>query len=111
LKLFINYNPKQKKQGFLKFQHNQEKLRNPLIYAKQVNLLAINYAISRKSILLPKCMPIIAKRFNYAEKYTFIAKRFNYAELYQLYGDYTTAISELEPFKAENIFNIHLPKA
>ena len=31
----------------------------------------------------------IAKRFNYAEKYSFIAKRFNYAELYQAYGDYT----------------------
>ena len=53
----------------------------------------------------------IAKRFNYAEKYTFIAKRFNYAELYRLSSYYTTAISELKPFKAENIFNIHLPKA
>ena len=31
----------------------------------------------------------IAKRFNYAEKYTFIAKRFNYAELYRLSGHYT----------------------
>ena len=56
-------------------------------------------------------MPIIAKKYNYAEKYSFIAKRFNYAELYRLLGHYTTAISELEPFKAENIFNIHLPKA
>ena len=35
-------------------------------------------------------MPIIAKKFNYAEKYTFIAKRFNYAELYQAYGHYTS---------------------
>ena len=32
----------------------------------------------------------IAKRFNYAEKYSFIAKRFNYAELYQLSGHYTS---------------------
>ena len=71
----------------------------------------VKVSISPKSILLPKSMPIITKRFNYAEKYTFIAKRFNYAELYRLSSYYTTAISELKPFKAENIFNIHLPKA
>ena len=40
-----------------------------LIYAKKANLLARKYAILRKSILLPKSMPIIAKRFNYAELY------------------------------------------
>ena len=96
---------------FSVLRHYTESLKNPLIYAKKVNLLARKYAILRKSILLPKSMPIIAKKFNYAEKYTFIAKRFNYAELYRLSGHYTTAISELEPFKAENIFNIHLPKA
>ena len=45
----------------------------------------------------------IAKRFNYAEKYTFIAKRFNYAELYQAYGHYTMDLLGLELFKAENI--------
>ena len=51
-------------------------------------------------------MPIIAKRFNYAEKYTFIAKRFNYAELYQLYGHYTIAMSGLEPSKSEIPFSL-----
>ena len=39
----------------------------------------------------------IAKRFNYAEKYSFIAKRFNYAELYQLSGHYTLTNQGLEP--------------
>ena len=56
----------------------------------------------RKSILLPKCMPIIAKGFNCAEKYPFIAKRFNYAELYRLSGRYTIAGSGQEPSKSEN---------
>ena len=53
----------------------------------------------------------IAKKFNYAEKYSFIAKRFNYAELYRLSGHYTTAVLGLKPFKTENSFNIHLLKA
>ena len=39
----------------------------------------------------------IAKRFNYAEKYSFIEKRFNYAELYQLSGHYTLTRQGLEP--------------
>ena len=69
---------------------------------KNANLLARKYAISPKSILLPKSMPIIAKKFNYAEKYLFIAKRFNYAELYQAYGRYTIAGSGQEPSKSEN---------
>jgi len=43
----------------------------------------------RKGLITPKNIPIIAKKYNYAEKYLFIAKRFNYAELYQLYSDYT----------------------
>ena len=42
-------------------------------------------------------MPIIAKKYNYAEKYSFIAKRFNYAELYQLSGHYTFTVLGLEP--------------
>ena len=54
-----------------------------------INLLARKYAISLKSILLPKSMHIIAKRFNYAE-------------LYRLSGHYTIVMSGLEPFKAEN---------
>ena len=47
----------------------------------------------------------IAKKFNYAEKYTFIAKRFNYAELYQAYGHYTIAVSGLEPFNHTCIYS------
>ena len=96
-----------KKEGISQFSPSSGKSEKSLIYAKKANLLARKYAILRKSILLPKSVPIIAKRFNYAELYIFIAKMFNYAELYQVSRYYTTAISELEPFKAENIFNIH----
>ena len=47
-------------------------------------------------------MPIIAKKYNYAEKYIFIAKRFKNAELYRLSGHYTIAGSGQEPSKSEN---------
>ena len=60
---------------------------------KKANLLARKYAISPKSILLPKSIPIIAKRFNYAE-------------LYQAYGHYTIAMSGLEPSKSEIPFSL-----
>ena len=65
-----------KKEGISQFSPLSGKSEKSLIYAKKVNLLARKYAILRKSILLPKSVPIIAKRFNYAE-------------LYQLSGDYT----------------------
>ena len=98
----ISYKAKKNKE-FLSSFRQSGKSEKSLIYAKKVNLLARKYTISPKSILLPKSMPIIAKRFNYAEKYSFIAKRFNYAEkypfiaerfknaeLYQAYGHYTS---------------------
>ena len=86
-----------KKEGISQFSPLSGKSAKSLIYAKNTNLLARKYAILRKSILLPKSVPIIAKRFINAEKYIFIAERVNYAELYQLSGHYTFTVLGLEP--------------
>ena len=63
--------------------------RESMLYCEKVYYCRKVYLLLRKGLLTPKSIPIIAKRFNYAEKYIFIAKRFNYAELYQAYGHYT----------------------
>ena len=51
-------------------------------------------------------MPIIAKKFKLPKCMPIIAKRFNYAELYQAYGHYTIAVSGLEPSKSEIPFSL-----
>ena len=73
------------------------------IIAKKYNY-AEKYSFIAKRFNYAEKYSFIAKRFNYAEKYSFIAKRFDYAELYQLSGHYTLTHQGLEPSKIQNIF-------